>query len=321
MRRIAALFTILFTTLFPLVTLHGEEITGDVEISTEDIPRFWAAYDLAKTAPDRAAVFQSLFIDKVDPRVRQFIRPSKMYADMTLHYPRFWESIRPNTERIAEKREEMRRTFRRFAEIYPAFRPPRLHFSISACQTGGTVKDGIVFFGTEILTADATTDKEECRKFPFNHVLGSTGGDVTVLVTHELVHTQQPQGDNADDATLLEQTITEGAAEFITILLTGKITFRSAWEYGYANEERLWNEFRAQMNDKDLSHWLYNMATTPAGRPADLGYFLGFRICQAYYRKQTDQRRALAEIIQCRDFPSLLKASGYGDEDFPFGKE
>ncbi len=60
MRRIAALFTILFTTLFPLVTLHGEEITGDVEISTEDIPRFWAAYDLAKTAPDRAAVFQFL---------------------------------------------------------------------------------------------------------------------------------------------------------------------------------------------------------------------------------------------------------------------
>ena len=151
MRRIAALFTILFTTIFPLVTLHGEEITGDVEISTEDIPRFCAAYDLAKTAPDRAAVFQSLFIDKVDPRVRQFIRPSKMYADMTLHYPRFWESIRPNTERIAEKREEMRRTFRRFAEIYPAFRPPRLHFSISACQTGGTVKDGIVFFGTAIL--------------------------------------------------------------------------------------------------------------------------------------------------------------------------
>ena len=69
MRRIAALF-ILFFSLIPLT---GEEITGDVEISTEDIPRFWAAYDLAKTAPDRAAVFQSLFIDKVDPRVRQFI--------------------------------------------------------------------------------------------------------------------------------------------------------------------------------------------------------------------------------------------------------
>ena len=72
MRRIAALFTILFT-LFPLVTLHGEETTGYMEISTEDIPRFWAAYDLPKTAPDRAAVFQSLFIDKVDPRVRPFI--------------------------------------------------------------------------------------------------------------------------------------------------------------------------------------------------------------------------------------------------------
>ena len=62
------------------------------------------------------------------------------------------------------------------------------------CQTGGTVKDGIVFFGTEILTADATTDKEEFRKFPFYNVLGSTGGDVTVLVTHELVHTVQQRG-------------------------------------------------------------------------------------------------------------------------------
>lgn len=317
MNRIMAFFIVFFS----VIVLRGGNTTIEVDISTDDIPRFWAAYDRAKTAPDRAAVFQSMFIDKVDPRVRQFIRPSDMYADMTLHYPRFWDSIRRNTERIAEKKEEMRRTFRHFAEIYPAFRPPKLHFSISACQTGGTVKDGIVFFGTEILTADATTDKEEFRKFPFYHVLGSTGGDVTVLVTHELVHTQQPQGDNASGTTLLEQTITEGAAEFVTILLTGKITFRTAWEHGYANERRLWEEFRTEMEGKEYSGWLYNMGNTPPGRPADLGYFLGFRICQAYYRRQADKQKALAEIIECRDFHSLLEKSGYGGAGFAFGKE
>ncbi|HOI17804.1 MAG TPA: DUF2268 domain-containing putative Zn-dependent protease [Geobacteraceae bacterium] len=317
MTRIIALLAIFLST----AVLQAGNTAIEVEISAEDIPRFWAAYDRAKNASDRAAVFQTLFIDKVDARVRQFIRPSSVYASMTLHYPRFWESIRRNTERIAEKKEEMQRSFQRFAEIYPAFHPPKLHFSISACQTGGTVKDGIIFFGTEILTADATTDKEEFRKFPFYQVLGSTGGDVTVLVTHELVHSQQPLGDNARGTTLLEQTVTEGAAEFVTILLTGKITFRSAWEYGYANERRLLEEFRLQMEGKEYSNWLYNMAHTPRGRPADLGYFLGFRICQAYYRRQADKKKALAEIIECRDFHALLERSGYGGEGFAFGKE
>jgi uncharacterized protein YjaZ len=50
------------------------------------------------------------------------------------------------------------------------------------------------------------------------------------------------------------------------------------------------------------------------GRPADLGYFIGYRIAQAYYEKSTHKEKAIADIISGGhgDVRALLAASGYG---------
>ena len=47
-------------------------------------------------------------------------------------------------------------------------------------------------------------------------------------------------------------------------------------------------------------------------RPADLGYYVGYKITQAYYTRQSDKRRALKDILQIGDFAKFLQASGYG---------
>ena len=49
------------------------------------------------------------------------------------------------------------------------------------------------------------------------------------------------------------------------------------------------------------------------GKPNDLGYFIGYRIAQAYYEKARDKRQALREIITARNgnVRELLAMSGY----------
>ena len=46
-------------------------------------------------------------------------------------------------------------------------------------------------------------------------------------------------------------------------------------------------------------------------RPADLGYFVGFRICQSYYENATDKNMAVIEIIRITNCKDFLEKSNY----------
>src|SRR6202011_5457692 len=47
------------------------------------------------------------------------------------------------------------------------------------------------------------------------------------------------------------------------------------------------------------------------GRPADLGYYIGYKICEAYYRQAADKKAAIKAILEIKDFKEFLKASRY----------
>ena len=50
------------------------------------------------------------------------------------------------------------------------------------------------------------------------------------------------------------------------------------------------------MLTSDNSNWLYNGSN--AKTVADLGYFMGYSICKAYYNNTTDKKKAIKEIIE-----------------------
>ena len=56
---------------------------------------------------------------------------------------------------------------------------------------------------------------------------------------------------------------------------------------------------------------------TAPGRPGDLGYFMGYRIAQAYYLKATDKAQAIRDLITVRDPAALLVQSGYAGSGPP----
>jgi uncharacterized protein YjaZ len=132
------------------------------------------------------------------------------------------------------------------------------------------------------------------------------------IVAHELTHYEQKYSTKVSD--LLAQSIREGSADFVSELLTGQTINEPIMAYGNAHESEIGRDFSAAMNGSDISRWLYNGGgvTASSTRPADLGYYVGYRITQAYYAKQSDKRRALKDILQIGDFAKFLQASGYG---------
>jgi uncharacterized protein YjaZ len=46
-------------------------------------------------------------------------------------------------------------------------------------------------------------------------------------------------------------------------------------------------------------------------RPADLGYYIGYKICESYYRQAKDKKQAVREILETKAFTAFLQESGY----------
>jgi uncharacterized protein YjaZ len=63
------------------------------------------------------------------------------------------------------------------------------------------------------------------------------------------------------------------------------------------SKKELSDEFRKEMFGKDYSKWLYNGFSSKE-RPADLGYFIGYRICEAFYDQAEDKEEALNTILK-----------------------
>ena len=137
-------------------------------------------------------------------------------------------------------------------------------------------------------------------------------------IAHEMVHTQQDYpwlgsmtgGPTFLRGTLLRRSIMEGSADFIAELLTGQPKRNT---YAESHEAELWRQFRRDANSKDYSQWLYNgwNAKALGHRPADLGYWMGYRITKSYYERAADKRQAIREILTIRNFDRFLAASHY----------
>ncbi len=165
---------------------------------------------------------------------------------------------------------------------------PPTYFVIGAFNSGGTSSDNGLIIGVEM--------QNEIENVPY-------------IVAHELIHFNQNYPNTKN--TLLEQSIMEGSADFIGELISGKHINETAFEYGNKNEEMLCSEFVEIMNGTKYHGWLYGTKGRAKGRPSDLGYWIGYKICETYFKNSNNKEEAIRDILNIQNFHDFLEKSGY----------
>ena len=117
------------------------------------------------------------------------------------------------------------------------------------------------------------------------------------------------EGDN----NLLKQSIQEGSADFIGELISGKHINPVPFNYGESHKDSLSKEFVLRMSQEDITDWLYGTSGKD-DRPNDLGYWMGYKITEAYFNKQEDKHRAIHNIVSIEDPNKFLLESRYLDD-------
>jgi hypothetical protein len=255
---------------------------------TSDVDRFWAVFDQAPADSLEARLLRD-YIDKGTPGLQDFI-PGRILsaADLAMQvrsYRDRYERARAATLRVREAEPAIRAVYRALKNVYEDAIFPDVYFIIGRFNSGGTASSNGLLLGAEMIRDPS---------------------GLPALVAHELIHFQHPA---SGARTLLAQSFREGAANFLGEMISGAPNTGPAHTYGMAHERALWVEFKGRMHGTSYTGWLYGKP--PGERPADLGYFIGYRIAQSYYKNATDKRTAVRDIMRATDLAAILARSGY----------
>jgi hypothetical protein len=137
-------------------------------IETSDIDNFWNAYDKlkdAKSINDSINIMQTDYIDKSSQYFKEFIRvrnfKAEEYIKLLRKYPKFWISIRKETENVKYRKGEIIKILDKYEQEIPNFKRPNVCFGIGCLRTGGTVSNNLILIGTEIAASTRETEKSE----------------------------------------------------------------------------------------------------------------------------------------------------------------
>lgn len=291
------------------LAVHSEP--DGAKFVTSDVELFWSVYDQLPNAKDPIELLTTKYLDSGTLGLQEFI-PGRIMSAKNLYatiqkFPRYYAAIRPNTLKVATVEPQVRESFHKFKGLYDDAMFPDVYFVVGAMNSGGTSGSQGLLLGAEMHGMSPGVPTDELT--PWVKTVVKPYTILPNIIAHELIHFQQKH----DGKSLLAKSIHEGSADFLASLISDGNFNRVTYDYGYAHETELWKKFKSQMQGEDASEWLYG-ASQRDGHPADLGYFMGFRISQAYYNRAKDKKQAIRDILQVTDFQKLLDESGYAEK-------
>lgn len=257
---------------------------------TRDTDRFWKAFD--KMDASKENPFKD-YISNGSQGVKGFMEYRIINADSlyTMVKKRKEDYLKSRNVLLGinQKEKKIRAVYSALKYWYPQAKFPTIYFVYGRFNTGGTfTKDGIMI-GTETL----------------QNLDGIAG-----LVSHETIHFQQ---DIKGTDNLLKYTLSEGSADFISELVSGETNNSPFYQYGEANSDQLCKECVTVLKKNDPTDWLYGTSKKD-NRPNDLGYWMGYKISEAYFNKQSDKHKAIDDILHIQNPLLFLKESGFLDQ-------
>lgn len=284
----------------------------------DDIPRFWIAFDLAakeKSSATKAAIFRRHYLAKGTRGLVDYHWIKTQSADRLVarieKSPEFYAGIREQTLKATQYEPRIRDAFRRLKTVYPdAFFPP-VTFSIGRLNSGGTAGPEGLLIGTEIWSWTEGVPLDGISSGFQSLLKAFSLEQLPLIVVHEQIHALQAYG---GEHSLLRNALQEGSADFLAHLVLPEQERAPYYSWGLQHEKRVWERFRKEMGGKKTDDWIGNNGTE-YGKEwiADLGYFIGARISEAYYDQASDKQQAIKDLLFVTDARKILDISGYNN--------
>ena len=299
----------LFGNVFAQLTTNANPDAA--KFVTSDINLFWAAYDKAKPEND-LIVYRDEYLKKGSVGLQEFTRlrigTSCNLVNAINASPKYYAALREYSLKVPAYEKQMRASFYKLKEIYPEAVFPDVYFVIGRMNSGGTLSDKGLLIGLDMYGKNPNAPTDELGDW--HRAVVSSVDRLPYIVAHELIHYEQKY---AADETLLARAVGEGVPDFVAELIAGDTINPHLHKYGNPIEKQLWTEFKAEMSGKKTSNWLYQ-GNDAKDKPADLGYWMGYKIAESFYKNAKDKKQAVRDMLEIKDFKQFLADSRYEEK-------
>jgi hypothetical protein len=218
---------------------HGQtQKTSDpdqIKFITADIDHFWQLVDAlpsAKSRNDTLRFIRTYYLDKASPALVEYLNTEKTenqrnipeaYLNLLRQYPRFLRSIRKSTEQVQTCRPQLVAALQRLKQLDSSVVFPDVTVAVGIINTGErTFSTGNIYVGAELM---AVSKQPAFDEFPatFASTLQTYSQPADKLpegIFHEIIHANKRGGTGFEN--LLQQTIIEGAAVYMTVYVMGE---------------------------------------------------------------------------------------------------
>lgn len=327
-------FCLIVFLITSIISLKAQQKTGirtlpdSVLVTDIDLQHYWNAFDSCMTTTDsikQVDIVQRLYIDRGSIALKALVEKDSMllnedgrhfdksiasiYAGALVKRDKYLKSIRPVTLTFIKKADSLRAAYKRLKRLYPVATFSDVYILVTPFMHGGTPVEGGFIIGAEMISKTSAADLSQLSKKAADFI--STPDHFIPLIVHENAHTMQKE-DN--ESTLLSRSLVEGAADFVTKMTVGRVATQDyIYNYGDKHEKELWVLFKKDMLTKHFSDWYQSDGGT--GAVPDLGYFMGYKICEAYYKNAKNKSAAFKDIVEMsKDADTFLKVSKYEEK-------
>ena len=279
--------------------------------------QFWDYFERAANDTSNAKDIFKEFIFKGPKELRDFyvvryINLNAMYGQMINASPEYFHYLKnqfkpDSLEALKSKTTDWMRNFK---SIYPKAVFPKVYIVPGILNSGGTATEMGLFIGGDMYGRSETMPTEGLTNWQKDAIMKVS--DLPALTLHELMHFQQNYQDTENKETVLAQVISEGVCDFLVELCSGEELKNSNLTYlgDQEKELKILEDLKNDLFSEDNSKWLYNGGSI-TDRPHDLGYTVGYLICKSYYQNAPNKEKAVFELLNTKDFLTILKGSDY----------
>ena len=281
-----------------------------LKIIDTDVNNFWLAYDKAEADSARAKeIYQKYYFDKGTVALEFYYENKiKTVANFVKIHNRkrnYYKTCRANTLKAGQMKNQYRQSFINLKKIYPQAIYPPIYFVMGKLNSGGTVSPDGLILAMDHACMSSAVDTSELTTWEKKNIKDIT--ELPHTVAHELIHYEQKA--MASDTTLLRAAIVEGMADFIGELIAGKNSNERLLIFARGKETKIWEDFKKEMYLNRAYNWIANSDQETADKPADLGYWVGYQICKAYYKEAKNKRQAIYDMLHIKDYKDFLVKS------------
>ena len=239
---------------------------------------------------------------------RRPLSPERLAAAVNAD-PDFYAELTAARSDLVVIQDRIATCYERIHQLTPTPGFPPTHFLVGDRGAGGLLRAEGVLLAVE--TAERGAGEAQPR-------FANTW--LVRLAGHEMAHFLQVLAQGVDryraiygpEGTLLELALREGAADYVVARACGGHINPAAHEYGRAHFQALRSEFAAERTRMGAGDWMFTTPQEP-GRPADLGYFMGYAIAEAYVEQTGDPDAALADLLAAENPEFLFERSGLAE--------